>query len=184
MDERKLLILDLDETLIHASQVPLDRDCDFTIEDFYVYKRPYLREFIEAVNSFYQIAIWSSGVEYYVLGIVAQLAEEIDPLKFNRLAFLWARSHCNAMSSDAAKDGYFLKDLEKVEEAGYELDNVVIVEDETRKVHRHYDNAIFIAPFRGDTADSDLKKLAIYFERLKDKENIREVEKRFWEREV
>jgi RNA polymerase II subunit A small phosphatase-like protein len=37
----KLLILDLDETLIHAIEKELQFSADFTIDKFFVYKRPY-----------------------------------------------------------------------------------------------------------------------------------------------
>lgn len=36
-----LLILDLDETLIHSIETKLDVEPDFYFEPYYVYKRPY-----------------------------------------------------------------------------------------------------------------------------------------------
>jgi hypothetical protein len=37
----KLLILDLDETLIYAAEIPLARSPDFLVYDYHLYKRPY-----------------------------------------------------------------------------------------------------------------------------------------------
>ncbi|MEM7315243.1 MAG: NIF family HAD-type phosphatase, partial [Planctomycetota bacterium] len=42
---RPLLILDLDETLIHGSEVRLHRVEDFVVGPFHVYKRPHLGKF-------------------------------------------------------------------------------------------------------------------------------------------
>lgn len=44
MNVNPLLILDLDETLIHATEQP-EREADFQIFHYHVYKRPYLEEF-------------------------------------------------------------------------------------------------------------------------------------------
>ena len=184
MSHKKLLILDLDETLIHSSNQPLAYSCDFEIEDYFVYQRPYLKEFLEAVSKSYRLAIWSSAVEYYVLGIVSKLAENLPMLSIQELEFLWGRSHCTARSSQVNKDGYFLKDLDKVKGAGYKLESVLIVEDESRKVHKHYENAIFIEPYLGDTKDGELERLAKYLEKIKAVDNVTELEKRFWDREV
>jgi carboxy-terminal domain RNA polymerase II polypeptide A small phosphatase len=38
--DKKLLILDLDETLIHATSKKLSREPDFIVFDYFVYKRP------------------------------------------------------------------------------------------------------------------------------------------------
>jgi RNA polymerase II subunit A small phosphatase-like protein len=43
--EKILIILDLDETLIHATDKPHDDAWDFEVFHYKVYKRPYLQEF-------------------------------------------------------------------------------------------------------------------------------------------
>ena len=39
---KKLLILDIDETLTHSTYVELDAELDFKFENIFVYKRPHL----------------------------------------------------------------------------------------------------------------------------------------------
>ncbi len=48
MDEKsdKLLILDLDETLIHATENELNFSADFRFDRYFIYKRPYLDQFL------------------------------------------------------------------------------------------------------------------------------------------
>ena len=42
----KLLVLDLDETLIHATESALERKADFRTELYHVYIRPYINDFL------------------------------------------------------------------------------------------------------------------------------------------
>ena len=50
-DEKILLILDVDETLIHATEKELNQKVDFKIFDYNIYKRPFLDEFLKEVKS-------------------------------------------------------------------------------------------------------------------------------------
>jgi len=43
---RTLLILDLDETLIYATETALDRPADFSVYGYHVYRRPHLDAFL------------------------------------------------------------------------------------------------------------------------------------------
>ncbi|HEY0584531.1 MAG TPA: NIF family HAD-type phosphatase [Pseudoduganella sp.] len=46
MMTRKLLIFDLDETLVHATTEPLPYPADFEWLEYFVYKRPYVNELL------------------------------------------------------------------------------------------------------------------------------------------
>jgi len=62
---RLLLVLDLDETLVHATSPPLGRPCDFMTEEFFVYVRPGLTEFLEGIVNDFEVAVWTSSSEAY-----------------------------------------------------------------------------------------------------------------------
>lgn len=57
--QKKILVLDLDETLVHAS-TNFSEDCDFSLRlsisgspcNFYVFKRPHVELFLEMVSTF------------------------------------------------------------------------------------------------------------------------------------
>jgi len=68
--KRPLLVLDLDETLIHGRETVLSRDPDFQVGSYHIYRRPFLSEFFEACAKWYDIGIWSSASENYVEAIV------------------------------------------------------------------------------------------------------------------
>ena len=44
-DHKTLLILDLDETLIHGTSEPIKRPADFEVFGYHIYLRPYLSTF-------------------------------------------------------------------------------------------------------------------------------------------
>jgi RNA polymerase II subunit A small phosphatase-like protein len=88
-EEKKLLILDIDETLIHATNKSLDRLPDFMISKYQVYKRPYLDEFLQEIKEDFLLAIWSSASDDYVRAVV----EKIIPKEI-KLEFVWGRSRC------------------------------------------------------------------------------------------
>ena len=72
----KLLILDLDETLIHSDECCIHTDAmSFKIniisgsaglEEFNVYMRPGLKDFLNYCLDNFRVAIWSAGIAEYV----------------------------------------------------------------------------------------------------------------------
>ncbi|MFK7905120.1 MAG: NIF family HAD-type phosphatase [Chitinophagales bacterium] len=72
-NEKILLILDLDETLIFATEKPLEREADFNVLHYHVYKRPFLKAFLEEVQHAFQIAVWSSASDDYVEEVVKHI---------------------------------------------------------------------------------------------------------------
>jgi hypothetical protein len=77
---KKTLVLDLDETLVHASVVG-GADCDLITEVFlngrsclyYVKKRPHLDLFLETVAAWYRLAIFTASVHQYADAVVSWL---------------------------------------------------------------------------------------------------------------
>jgi carboxy-terminal domain RNA polymerase II polypeptide A small phosphatase len=173
---RPLLILDLDETLIHASVEPLAHQCDFRAGDYYVYRRPHLEQFLEEVAQTYDLACWSSATMDYLELVLAVIMVGIDvkPL------FIWDRSKCTRHFDHGLHEEYFLKDLKKVRHRGFDLDRVLILEDEPRKVQRSFGNAIYVRPYLGAAEDQELPKLAAYLQSISSAASFRKLEKRYW----
>jgi TFIIF-interacting CTD phosphatase-like protein len=177
--DKKLLILDLDETLIFAEETPLERRADFLVGQFFVYKRPHLQEFIKFCTENFEVAVWTSSTRNYATKIV----EEIFP-NANELVFFWSRERCT-QSFDAENYAYFHeKKMSKVRRCGYDLKKVIVVDDSPEKWRNSYGNLVRVKPFFGETDDSELKRLIIYLERLKSVENIRKTEKRNWQNRI
>ena len=125
---RRLLILDLDETLIHATEQPLGRAADFRLEHYHVYCRPYVNSFLQKMAEIYDLAVWSSATQDYVAGIVARIMPEgIEP------KFTWGRGQCTRRYDPEWREDYYRKDLRKVKRLGYDLDDSATESSEHRR---------------------------------------------------
>jgi TFIIF-interacting CTD phosphatase-like protein len=178
-DSAILLILDLDETLIYATEEPLERQYDFVVGPYAVYRRPYLTEFLTDCSTCFRLAIWSTATDEYVRPVVDQIMPSgVEP------AFVWGRSRCVRHYDPEQFEEYHLKDLKKVRRKGYRLERVLIADDTPRKVHRHFGNAIYVPPFFGDLEDHILPGLARFLISLRNAPNVRTLEKRGWSRNL
>lgn len=175
MNRKPLLILDLDETLIFGSERALQRDADFRVGPFYLYKRPYVDEFLSSVARVYDVAIWSSASESYVESIARKLVCNVDEWKF-----VWSRSRCIARLNPETFETYFIKDLRKVKRLGFDLNRMLIVDDTPSKVCRNFGNAIYVLPYEGAGNDNELVILERFLHSLHSFPNFRELEKRGW----
>jgi len=177
MDEKsdKLLILDLDETLIHATEKELGFSADFQFDKYYVHKRPHLDKFLADISKHFAIGIWSSADDIYVKEIV----EKIKPGNVD-FEIIWGRSRCSLKRDYTFDSYYFEKRLDKLKKRGFRLEQIIIVDDTPEKSRNNYGNAIYIKEFSGDKTDEELKHLYNYLLNLKTVDNIRAIEKRGW----
>lgn len=173
--DRKLLILDLDETLIHAREMALDREADFRVAHYHVYRRPHLDAFLEQCFQWFDVAVWTSSSPLYARDVVASIFPQPDALKF-----AWASDRCTMSYDGELREYYWSKCLQKVLRRGYRRERIIAVDDSPYKWSRSYGNLVRVHPYGGETTDQELPLLARYLERLRDVENIRAVEKRYW----
>ena len=189
-EEKILLVLDVDETLVHATDKKLELEPDFMAYDYFVYRRPFLSEFLHEMSKYFLLGIWSSASDDYVNEVV----KNIIPTAID-LEFVWGRSRCTYrrdFNMDESRyygnnhsDHYhFIKPLKKLKRQGYSLERILIVDDSPHKCQDNFGNAIYPKEFTGDVNDSELVHLSKYLITLKDKENVRRIEKRFWRNAV
>lgn len=177
-----MLVLDLDETLIHATETPLDHPPDFLVEGYAVYRRPHLADFLEACADCFDLAVWSSASDDYVEAVV----DAIFPDR-SHLHFVWGRSRASLrrfIGYDEPRwefdHRHYRKPLVKAKKRGWPLERILIVDDTPEKCVQNYGNAIYIQPFEGDSDDAELPLLAAYLKTLCDHPNVRTIEKRGW----
>ncbi|MDN5211909.1 HAD family hydrolase [Fulvivirgaceae bacterium BMA12] len=174
-----LLILDLDETLIHATKDPLDTEPDFQYADYFVYLRPNLSPFLKTVNEKFKLAIWSSADDKYVEDIISRIKpSEIE------FQFIWGRSRCTYRRDYDLDEYVYEKRLKKVKKQGFKLEQILIIDDSPNKTRDNYGNAIYVHPFEGDSKDNELLVLMEFLALIQDSANVRNVEKRGWRNKV
>lgn len=172
-NERPLLILDLDETVVHASEYEL-RAADFHVAGLFVYKRPHLDEFLRELSPHFQFAVWTSSSADYASYMVGRLFEN------HPLAFVWSRIRCTRRYDPELLDAHFVKDLAKVKRQGFDLKRVLMVDDSPEKLLRNYGNLVRVAPFEGNAEDDEFRHLPAYLKSLLSEQDFRRIEKRGW----
>lgn len=171
----KLLILDLDETLVHAAEHPLQHAPDFRVGPYSVYKRPGLDAFLCRMGQVFDLAVWTSSTRPYALPVVENIFPQgIQP------GFVWARERCTWKFNPDMHEHEWLKNLDKLKRKGYRLEQVLMVDDTPAKLARHYGNLVRVRPFVGDQCDAELAQLGEYLCTLAAAPNVRAVEKRSW----
>lgn len=55
-----LLVLDLDETLVHATETLLEIEPPYEVPPYFLHLRPGLSEFFEQVSRVFRLAVWTS----------------------------------------------------------------------------------------------------------------------------
>jgi carboxy-terminal domain RNA polymerase II polypeptide A small phosphatase len=170
-----IVILDLDETLIHASTTKLGHDEDFKLDDYFVYQRPYLKTFLKSIAGHFKLGIWSSADDEYVKAI----SDVIMP-KDIQLEIVWGASKCTPKRDLSMDQYYWVKRLDKQKSKGFKIEQILIVDDSPEKSKDNFGNAIPIKKFTGELFDNELPILYKYLLTLKHVPNVRRLEKRFW----
>lgn len=171
--DRLLVVLDLDECLIHSRDVPfVGHSADFCpCDGIYTIRRPGLEDFLRNALATFDVAVWSSGSADYVAAIVRNIFA--DPA---RLKFVWSRSRCTERR-DEAGDTYWEKSISKVKRQGYSLARTVIIDDDKRTARQNFGNLVSIAPFTGNAEDAALARVMRILQRLQGVEDVRRVPK-------
>ncbi|OGF63794.1 MAG: hypothetical protein A2Y62_09175 [Candidatus Fischerbacteria bacterium RBG_13_37_8] len=179
MSKRKLIILDIDETLIFATEISLETKADFFCSPYFIYRRPHVDEFLMYCRKEYEVAIWTSASESYALDVIKSLF----PINYP-LAFIFTEDRCTKAFDHLTKSLRFIKDLKKVKRKGYSLQDVIVIENNPSNISRQYANVIPVISFIGDPSDNELLQLMTYLDYLKAVEDVRKIEKRDWKNRI
>lgn len=152
MHQKKTLILDVDETLVHSSYQPtshfdihLALRVNGAICNVYVAIRPFIREFFEAISPLFEIVIFTASVSMYCDPLINELDK--DGLLGKMRLF---REHCSVVN------GSYVKDLSLL---GRNLDHVVIIDNSPIAYLFQQRNAIPCTSWFDDQSDDELKDL-------------------------
>jgi len=149
----KLMILDVDETLIHSCSEWIGRKADFIAADHMIFVRPYAKTFISLALQQYKVAIWTASYGQYTREILSHLFEDVSDIEF-----IWDRNDCLRSRYDSGNE-YFAKELSKLEQAGWTNDRYLIVDDMPEHIVGSQENIIGIKPYFGSINDAELLAL-------------------------
>jgi len=164
------LVLDLDETLVHAQLsewIDIPHPPSFSVkvdtggvtQEFAIWERPGLREFVERVAELFEVVVFTASQKSYA----DRVLNALDP---NRRLFRFRlfRDHC------VFYDGAFLKDLSVL---GRDLSKVVIVDNSPHAFGFQLDNGVPIESWMGDQSDEELKRLLPFLVKLSQAQDVR-----------
>jgi Dullard-like phosphatase family protein len=174
--KKKLLVLDLDETLVHSrfsqfkikSDIILNINIDGRDHIIHVLKRPYLAHFLKEISKYFEILIFTASIPQYA----SPLLDELDTEKiFNRRLF---REHC------ISYNGLYLKDLKQI---GEDLKNMIIIDNNPASYALNQDNGIPILTWYDNINDNELNKLIPLLKYLSNVDDVRPIIKEIVDRE-
>jgi len=145
---RKCLVLDLDETLVHSSFKPIPKpdfiipvEIDRVVHHVYVLKRPYVDEFLLRASKHYEIVIFTASLSKYA-----------DPL-LDKLDVHNVIEHRLFRESCVIEGTAYVKDLRKLNR---KLKNTIIVDNSPPSYLFQPANAVPIASWFDDQSDTQL----------------------------
>jgi RNA polymerase II subunit A small phosphatase-like protein len=179
MDERILIVFDLDETLIHSTLSESDRPADFMFREHFVYVRPHLNTFFKKSNEHFDFGIWTNGGEVYT----GEIIKKIIP-SFIGLRFVWPRSmFINGVPQtlDTLREP---KNLRRLIVNGYDPCRVLVIDDNPDESVIDYGISIEVQAYYGQPEDCELLFLLQYLEKVRFLKDTRSVTHTSWRNEV
>jgi len=165
LSRRITLVLDLDETLVHSSFVPMV-DADFVLplqmggdtHMVFVRKRPRVDAFLAAVSRWYEVIVFTASLALYANPVVDEL--DNGRAVHGRLY----REHCVLVGS------HFVKDLARL---GRPLSRTLIIDNSPLSYVLQPENAVPISGFVDDPNDRELDKTLAFLEAARHLEDVR-----------
>lgn len=150
---KKTLVLDLDETLVHSIFTPLQSkqpnitlpiDTEGKTKYIYVYFRPYVNEFLKELSKYFEIVIFTASMRKYAEPLLANLDTN------NYCSFKLYREHCSLFNGSVCKD---------MTRLGRDLKDIIIVDNNPNCYAMHVSNGINIKSWLNDFNDKELQKI-------------------------
>jgi len=161
---KKCLVIDLDETLVHSSFKPISNadfivpvEIDGTIHQVYVLKRPYVDEFLKKVGELYECVLFTASLAKYA-DPVTDLLDKWDVFRARLF-----RESC------VFHRGNYVKDLGRL---GRELGHIIILDNSPASYIFHPENAVPCTSWFDDMENKELLEFIPFFEQLSKADNI------------
>jgi TFIIF-interacting CTD phosphatase-like protein len=177
----KLIVFDLDETLLHCSYRKLFqyKEANYLeIGGMYVYPRPGLQNMLQQLVQIYRIGIWTAKHKDYALPIIEKLIKVPLDLIFtsDRCTDTYQISGSSEYDMGFTPVRRCYKRLRKVKKKlNMSLQDILIVDNTAQTFCKNYGNGILVLDFIGDPHDQVLFYLSEFLINIKDRDDFRKV---------
>jgi len=168
---KKTLVLDLDETLVHSSFFPFEKNdivlnvnLDGVYYNIYVLIRPWVEKFIQEMGKYFEIIIFTASIAAYA----SPLLDILD--KGKNIQYRLYREHCNFVN------GVFIKDLKRLNRS---LKDVIIIDNSPLAYAFDVDNGLPILSWFDNRDDRELLHLEPILKFLGKVDDVRKYIKKF-----
>lgn len=150
--QKKTLVLDLDETLIHSSMTPFPNRTNIVLQisigpdnyTIYSIQRPFVEEFFNEMSLYFDIILFTASLEQYS----SPLLQFIDKNKV--IKHVYNREYCKYF------EGCFFKDLSIINK---DYKDLIIIDNNPASYSFNKENGIPIKSWFDDPNDNELIKL-------------------------
>lgn len=165
---RKLLVLDLDETLVHTFLENPPADCekvtivykDVLEKHIYFKVRPFCREFLENMSRHFDLCVFTASSAAYANAVIDYLDPEGQLFKAR-----YFNSSCTKVNQ------YIIKDLRILKR---DLSDVVIVDNTALCFGFQMDNGVPIVCYTGQDNDQELRLISDFLVHISGFHDVRE----------
>ena len=169
--DKKTLILDLDETLVHSSFTPFEKndivlnvDFDGIMYNIYVLVRPGAKNFIKNISKYFEVVTFTASLSNYASPLLDLLDSE------HNIKYRLYREHCTFLN------GIYIKDLKRLNR---NLKDLIIVDNSPLAYAFHSENGLPIKTWYDDPNDIELIKISKLLEFLSKAKDVRNYIKKF-----
>ena len=169
--DKKTLILDLDETLVHSSFTPFEKndivlnvDFDGIMYNIYVLVRPGAKNFIKNISKYFEVVTFTASLSNYASPLLDLLDSE------HNIKYRLYREHCTFLN------GIYIKDLKRLNR---NLKDLIIVDNSPLAYAFHSENGLPIKTWYDDPNDIELIKISKLLEFLSKVKDVRNYIKKF-----
>ena len=157
--DKKTLVLDLDETLVHSQFQPFNTPSDIILKieledelhEIHVMVRPGVKEFLESMGKIYEVVIFTASVSKYA----DPLLDILD--KDKNCQHRLFREHCTQINT------CYVKEMKKL---GRELKDIIIVDNSPMSYALNPENGLPISTWFEDKQDRELYNISSILEFL------------------
>lgn len=187
-----LVVLDLDEFLIHSKGFNPHDEYDFIIsmsdDDptplYSTLIRDGVGEFLDFLfeDEAFVVGVWTSATADYARVVLDNVfGPDREPL------FVFSRERCvrswmpSSNPYGMSCEMVLIKDLKKVKRAtGFDYSRIIAIDDYAPYYQRQYSNLVSVPEFKGQKERPLFPHLMRYLKRLSQLDNVRKIDKRGW----
>lgn len=155
---KKLIVLDIDETLItsiidfsnknYKGSIKIRGNDTYSI---FIFKRPGLAKFLNYIFKHYYVALWTAGIDAWLNIVLNKILKTYK----KRFLFTWSREHTVSSKTH-------LKSIKKIisEYKKFNHDDIIFIDDNPTAIEPEFNNIhVQIKPYQAYTSDKALHKI-------------------------